>query len=141
MKKRGGNPRPKWQITAFRNVVNECELKDLGIRGQKFTWSNRRNAVHYVHERLDRAFANLQWWSRFPFASVVHGLVAYSDHIPLWVKTNGEEVPVKLKKLFKFESMWVGEKAYEDIITSTWRRDGVGCSMAKVMGLIKESGD
>ncbi|XP_042983151.1 uncharacterized protein LOC122312574 [Carya illinoinensis] len=95
---------------------------------------------HCVLERLDRALVNEQWGSRFAFASVVHGLVAYSDHVPIWILTDSEESFVQNKKQFRFESMWVGEKGCDDIISSIWRKGDVQSSMDSVVGLIKESG-
>lgn len=67
---REGRQRPNWQISTFRNVVNDCALRDLGFRGNKFTWSNRREAPQCTIERLDRALANIHWWGKFPNASV-----------------------------------------------------------------------
>jgi len=86
----GGRPRPYWQISAFRDVVNDCCLRDMGFKGNKFTWSNRRGGSLCTSERLDRALANQPWWGKFLNASVIHRLEAYSDHVPIWVKTEGK---------------------------------------------------
>lgn len=58
----------------------------LGFRGNKFTWSNRMEGSHCISERLDRVLVNCQWWGLFPNADVVHGLVSYSGHVPIWVQ-------------------------------------------------------
>ena len=44
-------------MLAFRNVVDECGLMDLGFVGDKFTWKGKR-AGGLVLERLDRALAS-----------------------------------------------------------------------------------
>ncbi|KAG6626646.1 hypothetical protein CIPAW_15G065000 [Carya illinoinensis] len=101
--KQGGNPKPESQIAAFRDVVEECELRDLGYNSYKFTWSNRREGHSYVNERLDSFLANSTWWNFYPNAKVIHGLVAYSDHLPIWIELEGEaEIAHKKKKLFQF---------------------------------------
>ncbi|XP_041025501.1 uncharacterized protein LOC121265903 [Juglans microcarpa x Juglans regia] len=120
--KYGGNPRPDWQLSAFRELVNDCALRDLGFQGNKFTWSNCRVGPHCICERLDRGMANSQWWSKYPSASVTHGLVAYSDHVPFWVNTEGDGGKIRSQRQFRFEEMWVGEQTCEDIIRATWRR-------------------
>ncbi|XP_042962309.1 uncharacterized protein LOC122296569 [Carya illinoinensis] len=135
-----GNPKPERQITAFGNAVNDCELRDLGFIGQKFTWSNCQGGGQCVLERLDRALVNDPWGSRFPFASVVHGLATYSDHVPIWISTDSEEGFVKNKNLFRFEPMWVGEKGCDDIIASIWRTGGSVSCMDSAVDFIEDSG-
>ena len=44
-------------MKAFRDVLDELGLKDLGFVGKKFTWKGRRHGG-YVLEWLDRAVAN-----------------------------------------------------------------------------------
>ena len=36
--KEGGNRRPAQFMEAFRDVISECGLTDLGFSGDKFTW-------------------------------------------------------------------------------------------------------
>lgn len=52
----GGNERSLNTVADFREVVNECNLKDIECRGYPFTWSNRRFGSHFVEEKLDRFF-------------------------------------------------------------------------------------
>ncbi|XP_042962454.1 uncharacterized protein LOC122296722 [Carya illinoinensis] len=139
--KQGGNPKPDSQIAAFRDVVEECELRDLGFSGYKFTWSNRREGHAYVNEQLDRFLANSSWWNFYPQAKVIHGLVAYSDHLPIWIELEGDTgIPVKKKKLFRFEEMWIGNSQCEAIIKDQWRMGHAHSSMKEVEGMIRESG-
>ncbi|XP_042968963.1 uncharacterized protein LOC122301628 [Carya illinoinensis] len=119
----GGRPWPFWQISAFRDVVNNCSSKDMGFKGNKFPWSNRRGGAMCISERLDRVLANQPWLGFFPNASVTHGLEAYSDHTPIWVNTEWERGHIRVGRQFKFEEMWVGEPECEEIITASWRRD------------------
>lgn len=43
--KRGGRPRPESQMEAFKNVLLDCSLSDLGFDGPKFTWWNGRGGT------------------------------------------------------------------------------------------------
>lgn len=52
--KNRGNNRELSMITDFREVVQDCNLRDLGCNGYSFTWSNRRFGTHFIEERLDR---------------------------------------------------------------------------------------
>jgi hypothetical protein len=44
----GPRDRTETQINAFRDCMQECELKDLGFEGPKFTWSNRQDVDTHV---------------------------------------------------------------------------------------------
>jgi hypothetical protein len=58
IEKWGGVFRSENQMMQFQLTLEECELSDLGYRGSKFTWTNRRHDGDFIKERLDRAVAN-----------------------------------------------------------------------------------
>lgn len=55
--KRGGRLKSDLRIALFREVLQRCNLHDLGYVGNPFTWSNGRRNNDLVMERLDRAVA------------------------------------------------------------------------------------
>ncbi|XP_042942950.1 uncharacterized protein LOC122277139 [Carya illinoinensis] len=57
----GSHARPFHQMEAFRSVVNDCGMQDLGYNGDCFTWSNRKEGSDFTKARLDRAFVNKGW--------------------------------------------------------------------------------
>lgn len=73
-------PRPKWQMRNFREVVDECGFQDLGWSGTAYTWDNRQSGNANVKARLDRAFANSVFLNRFEHTRVTHIVAAESDH-------------------------------------------------------------
>ncbi|PPR89242.1 hypothetical protein GOBAR_AA31445 [Gossypium barbadense] len=44
-------------MSAFREVLEECELNDLGFSGQWFTWERGRLFSNNIKERLDKVVA------------------------------------------------------------------------------------
>jgi hypothetical protein len=48
----------------FRRFLDDVEIKEIPLLGQKFTWSNERASPTLV--RLDRAFCYLRWEEVFP---------------------------------------------------------------------------
>lgn len=52
--KDGGAVRSERKIDAFRGVIDDCGLRDLGYRGSIFTWQWGVNPGDIVRERLDR---------------------------------------------------------------------------------------
>ena len=41
-------------------------LVDLGFKGNLFTWTNGHTEDDFVQERLDRAYATIDWRDKFP---------------------------------------------------------------------------
>lgn len=37
----------------------------LDFKGGDFTWEKNKGTENWVRERLDRAFADTQWWRKF----------------------------------------------------------------------------
>ena len=63
--KQGGTQRSQNQMDGFRNVINLCNLRDLGYNGSDFTWCNKREGVDRIYVRLDRVLATDDWRSLF----------------------------------------------------------------------------
>ncbi|XP_017629171.1 uncharacterized protein LOC108472176 [Gossypium arboreum] len=73
--KQGGRVREKRQMTAFREVLEECEINNLGFFGQWFIWEMGRLMTNNIRERLDRGVANPKWWDLFPGFRTRKGMV------------------------------------------------------------------
>ena len=59
--KQGRFPKSHRLMEAFRSTLLHCGLIDLGYRSNIFTWRNGRPGDAFVQERLDRAYATLDW--------------------------------------------------------------------------------
>lgn len=65
----------------FRRFVNEVELKDIPLVGQKYTWSNEREAPTLV--KLDHVFCTASWGDLYPDCILHSNASEISDHCPL----------------------------------------------------------
>uniref|UniRef100_A0A2N9G5C3 CCHC-type domain-containing protein n=1 Tax=Fagus sylvatica TaxID=28930 RepID=A0A2N9G5C3_FAGSY len=110
------------QMAAFRDVLADCSLQDLGFQGPAFSWSNRREDGALVRARLDRCVANNDWLSLFPNHQVHHVVIAASDHMGLMVVLNPPQVVPngKRKRLFRFEHIWIRDLGCKDAIKEAW---------------------
>ncbi|XP_072087402.1 uncharacterized protein [Arachis hypogaea] len=88
-------------ISEFVNFIDGGGLKDLGMIGRRFTWTNRRRGQDQIRERLDRALANGEWMDYFPSASLSRLTKNGSDHVPILLDTN--PVIENSNKRFKFQ--------------------------------------
>ena len=57
--KEGGGVQPDGQMRAFCEVINKCQMRDLGYVGLDYTWSRRLGSRGWVRERLDRALVSM----------------------------------------------------------------------------------
>jgi hypothetical protein len=122
--KMGGALRNHAQMEKFRRVVHECKLGDLGFKGPKFTWSNKRESGVFVKERLDRALASPEWCTQHPNAVVEVIQVTNSDHKPLWLRQTSHFQ--RAPKLFRFEACWNVDEKCGTVIEQAWHRDMEG---------------
>jgi hypothetical protein len=78
----GASTRGIGQMEKFQRMLEDCHLCDLGFKGLKYTWNNRRHDGEFTKERLDRAVASTEW--RMMFDAVVVEVLANRslDHHP-----------------------------------------------------------
>ena len=50
----------------FQQTLFDLELCELEAKGQRFTWMNKREDKAFVMERLDKAFASIEWINSYP---------------------------------------------------------------------------
>ncbi|XP_028071287.1 uncharacterized protein LOC114273695 [Camellia sinensis] len=72
-------------INNFVDRINRCNLMDLGCERPKLTWTNNRQGLANVKERLDRALYNTEWRTNFLEESIRNLPCTYSDHSPMLV--------------------------------------------------------
>ncbi|KAL9690014.1 hypothetical protein QQ045_010407 [Rhodiola kirilowii] len=121
----------------FRDVLRECGLVDLGFKGTKFTYSNKRQGCEEVRSCVDRAVGDDLWLNKFPNASVEHLVSHHSDHCPLLFKLDG--ISGGQNKLFRFESMWMRDASLADIISKTWNPSVDSASMNDKLAFLSQN--
>ncbi|XP_074336036.1 uncharacterized protein LOC141673201 [Apium graveolens] len=116
----GGNPHPQSLLDGFRLAVEDCHLVELDFTGGEFTWEKSKGKPNWFKERLDRAFANQDWWRKFPLCTlnVNHVLCSDHDHIQLLLC----DMNVSKKQfIFHFENSWLQEPSFKEEVTGFWK--------------------
>ncbi|KAL2929017.1 RNA polymerase II holoenzyme cyclin-like subunit [Bienertia sinuspersici] len=108
--KEGGASRGERQMDAFRHVIDDCHLQDLGYRGSVFTWQYGRTPSTLIRERLDRFLADEGWCHMFPNPEVRYFPVYRFDHALICLSTNLNVRSSKQGKSFRFEAMWLSHR-------------------------------
>lgn len=96
----------------FRGTVNFLELKELSLRGRKFTWSN-----DVMQTRIDRAFCLTEWDLMLPNSMLNALSCRVSDHSPLLLVGAAAN---KCFKRFRFEYFWPKISSYQEVVQHTW---------------------
>jgi hypothetical protein len=104
----------RWLMGEFRDVVQSLELKELNLRGCKFTWSNDRTQT-----RTDRAFCTVAWDLMLPGVFLQALSSKVSDHCPLLIVDSGT---VKNFHGFRFEAFCPSLPGYQEVVFSAWTR-------------------
>ncbi|XP_059436514.1 uncharacterized protein LOC132169501 [Corylus avellana] len=119
----GGRRKALRQMQDFQQVVEQCNLQDLGFSGPKFTWHNGREAEDFTQERLDRAFGNMEWCDFFNNVQVKVLVARSSDHAPLLIEcSTGRRTGRKKQFCFRYEARWSRKVEPKEIIKRVWRQ-------------------
>ncbi|CAD6250662.1 unnamed protein product [Miscanthus lutarioriparius] len=99
----------------FRHFLDDMDLKEIPLLGQKYTWSNERRSPTLV--RLDQAFCCGDWDNIFPDDVLQSTAAGVSDHCPLIL---GLKVSTSSKWRFHFESFWTKIPGFLDVVKLNW---------------------
>jgi hypothetical protein len=110
------------QMVIFRETMDFCQLQDMGFSGPKYTWCNRREGLDFMEERLDRGFANQNWFDLYPDAKMQVIPACTSDHYPLFLSLShaGRNRQIKPRR-FLYESYWGRYSQPRDLVRQVWR--------------------
>ncbi|CAM8918528.1 unnamed protein product [Rhodiola kirilowii] len=112
------NPSRRSYMEQFKEALLDCGLMDLGYRGAKFTYTNKRQGNDEIESRLDRAVGDDLWLEKFPNVSVDHLASHHSDHCPLLLSM--DVIPETRSKVFRFEAMWTRDTSLANTIDKSW---------------------
>ncbi|XP_038698501.1 uncharacterized protein LOC119996067 [Tripterygium wilfordii] len=100
----------------------ECQLQDLGYKGNMFTWSNRRRDPNsFIKERLDRAVANHEWLQRWEHYLVHHVKMSSSDHSCIYVFWDPSQIPRRRRTTkFKYDPGWGCTETCKELVRQHW---------------------
>ena len=75
-------------MDSFKKVVDYCAFQELSYCGSNFSWCNMQRGDNRIYLRLDRAFANLEWFEKFREKKVHHLPDSTSGHSALLVSAS-----------------------------------------------------
>ena len=116
--KKGGSNVFGSSVNDLRSFMNNTGAIDLEFSGPVFTWTNRREGLANIKERLDQCFCDHEWKNIFPKAGIRHLSNSNSDHNPTLMDTYMEETAPD--RPFRFEAMWTKEESSKEVVENAW---------------------
>ena len=114
----------------FQKVISDRQFCDLAASGQQYTWMNNREDNEFIMERLDRAFATVEWVNMYPCYSLRNLPIIRSDHGPIIL--DFEFLTPFRRRPFRFEHMWTTHPSCESMIRQAWESNSVGSRAAQL---------
>lgn len=100
------------------------QLIDIPFNGPRFTWTNNRENDQLIMERLDRAYATMNWLEDNPSTCITNLPITISDHGPILLQTS----PLRLQawRPYQVESWCLRFTTVCDMVKDTWAINIVG---------------
>lgn len=117
---RGAHCVTEGSVNSLKNFINNTGAIDLGFNGPSFTWSNKREGLVKIKERLDQRFCDQEWKTLFPKAGIRHLVNSNSDHNPILLDTHMENSNTICP--FGFEAMWTRDESSREVVENTWQK-------------------
>lgn len=116
----------------FRDIMQTCELHDLGFKGVPYTYDNKRHGWNNVKVRLDRAVADDNWRALFSNSHVEHLTSPCSDHAPIMLRFSSELGLQVKRKCLHYEIFWEHEAELPELISESWSSSGHKSDLADI---------
>ncbi|XP_048502309.2 uncharacterized protein LOC125498298 [Beta vulgaris subsp. vulgaris] len=111
----------------FTTWKHALQLQDIPFVGPRFTWTNNRDGVDLIMERLDRVYASPNWNDRYPLGFIKNFPILHSDHAAIFYQT---EPPTQVhRRPYQFENWCLLHPDLTNIISSVWSIPIVGSTM------------
>ncbi|XP_048555987.1 uncharacterized protein LOC125536777 isoform X1 [Triticum urartu] len=122
-----------YRMNAFRSLVKNCGLFDIGYSGPAYTWRGRQHTSKPIHKRLDRCLVNFDWCAFYPNTKVLNLPIILGDHAPILISSEGKLV--RPRQSFKFENWWLMEKDFHSFAKNNWISSSLTSFAAKSSSL------
>lgn len=118
----------------FRNMTENCKVKEIRSSGNKMSWAGWRDNI-WVQCRLDRSFSNDAWFRLFPRAQMEYLEMWGSDHRPICINFAQEEDEPGRGRFYFYKRM-LKKDDIEEVIRQSWTNAN-GRNNLSVMDRIK----
>ena len=105
-------------MASFKAVIDDLNLKERGLNGRHFTWSNEQDNPTLT--RIDRLFCTPDWELTFP-TCFLHSLPSIMSDLCTPLLLQGELEHCH-NRTFRFENFWVKMDGFRDLVEQVWSK-------------------
>lgn len=102
----------------FRNLAQNCKLKEIRFTGNSLSWSGWREKA-WVQCRLGRSFGNNEWFTLFSRVCMEYLDMYASDHRPIRICFTHERTGAHNKRFF-FDKRMTTREGFEEVVKQSW---------------------
>ncbi|KAJ1405963.1 Endonuclease/exonuclease/phosphatase superfamily [Sesbania bispinosa] len=106
----------------FQDFVQNTNLLDLDLKGNRFTWFSNPCQGIITREKLDSVIVNWAWLSLFPNAIATAYPAISSDRSPILFDLKPEETSARS---FKYEAYWYDHEECKGVVNQVWNEEDV----------------
>ena len=117
--KKRRKPATKCSVNSLRTFITNIVAIDLGFKVPPFTWTNKREGLANIKERLDQCMCNQEWQLLFPKVGVTHLCATNFNHSPILLDTHFEDE--KIIQPFRFEAIWIKDETSREVVDRAWQ--------------------
>lgn len=115
-------------MNSFRWVLDELELKELHLHSRQFTWTSETDNPTLI--KIDHVFVTRDWEMAHPDCYLQAIGSSVSDHCPMVLTCRPFH---RQYKGFRFESYWLKQLGFLDLVKATWERPIHSNNRARVL--------
>nr|POF08702.1 hypothetical protein CFP56_04820 [Quercus suber] len=117
------------------NLLDLRGLCELEAKGQRYSWMNGRENEAFVMERLDKAYASIEWINSYPHYALQSHPILRSYHGSILLDFDLQH-PFRIRP-FRFERMWLTHTNCKEIVEKAWKTHSVGSRAFKLQQKLK----
>ncbi|XP_010687394.1 uncharacterized protein LOC104901504 [Beta vulgaris subsp. vulgaris] len=131
-----GNPVTNAETEDFRNMLDNTDLMVVKGIGGTYTWSNKREGVDRIFNRIDRCLCNATWFTQHTHTVVEIKNQSVSDHHPLLIHLNQQHH--QGGRPFRFFNHLIEHPHFHEIVLEAWRQKGAASSLDDIWLKLKD---
>ncbi|KAF8730243.1 hypothetical protein HU200_017221 [Digitaria exilis] len=115
-------------MNSFRWILDELELKEIHLHGRQFTWTSE--TANPTQTKIDHILCTRDWELQHTDCYLQAIGTSVSDHCPMVMTCKPFH---RQYKGFRFESYWLKQQGFMDLVKAIWDRPTHSNNKARVL--------
>lgn len=131
-----GQPVHHSEMTDFQNCIDDIGVGQITKRGNRYSWSNKRDSENRIYSHINWAFGNPEWFNTNTGVEAVYMLPGCSDHTPIMLNT--EVVKTRMNRPYRLLTIVMQQEDYRETVQQIWSQQHKGFTMYSVWNKLQQ---